>query len=459
MILLIIVLKYGIMRLIIIVLYTGDLYMRKFVLGLAIALAACNIASAKEYITLESPAGNTIVDEKGAWILGPYDNLHVDYMKESNKFVYGSFYENGQKRYVNLSDIAYLPAGYEYEFDYYYARALTDGGFKLVNSNGTYAINDVVHMYSAINDKLILGQKGDYWYLYNKTNGVQIMGNPIKDGWHNIEFYWSKNDKKNLFEIHTADGLIKYVTDEGILLSESEALNLIHTNNYEKSGTGEGNGIGGNEMGDSIFSRAPSTEYVLFTEVNKKGNTLYGMRTSENTIVIPAVYTSIKHLGKKFDYFIASDKNHKYGIIDSLNTTVVPFEFDSYERLSDRSFVLKNYKGVQIFNAYLGILFNHSYDKVDISKPNYVLNKVTTASKGQRKYVIDTNTGYEVFQLPNYDDDITSFYKDLYVYKSDGKYGLMDYEGHIVVEPKFDKVTIDEPLLAAYIKEMESFDK
>ncbi len=51
-------------------------------------------------------------------------------------------------------------------------------------------------------------------------------------------------------------------------------------------------------MGDSIFSRAPSTEYVLFTEVNKKGNTLYGMRTNENTIVIPAVYTSIKHLGK-----------------------------------------------------------------------------------------------------------------------------------------------------------------
>ena len=150
---------------------------------------------------------------------------------------------------------------------------------------------------------------------------------------------------------------------------------------------------------------------------------------------------------------------YKYGIIDSLNTTVVPFEFDSYERLSDRSFVLKNYKGVQIFNAYLGILFNHSYDKVDISKPNYVLNKVTTASKGQRKNVIDTNTGYEVFQLPNYDDDITSFYKDLYVYKSDGKYGLMDYEGHIVVEPKFNKVTIDEPLLAAYIKEMESFDK
>jgi len=108
------------MKLIIIVLCNiMEIYMRKFVLGLAIVLAACNITSAKEYITLESPAGNTIVDEKGAWILGPYDNLHVDYMKGSNTFVYGSFYENGQKRYVNLSNIAYLPVGYEFEFDYF----------------------------------------------------------------------------------------------------------------------------------------------------------------------------------------------------------------------------------------------------------------------------------------------------------------------------------------------------
>ena len=433
--------------------------MKKFILGLAIALAACNITSAKEYITLESPAGNTIVDEKGTWILGPYNNLHVEYIDEyNNKYVYGSFYENGQKRYVNLVELAYLPAGYEYQFDYALAKALTNGGFKLVNSNGTYAINDVVNQYSTINKNLILGKKGDYWYLYNQNNGTQILTNPITNGWDNIEFYWSKNDKKNLFEIHTADGLIKYVTDEGILLSESEALNLIHTNNYEKSTTGEGTGYG-DFSSEKFFSRSPSNEYVLFTEIDKKGNTLYGMRTNENTLVIPAVYTSIKHLGKKFDYFVATDKNRKYGIIDSLNKTVVPFEFDSYERLSDRSFVLKHSKGVQIFNADLGILYNDGYDSIDTSKPNYVLNKVTTATKGQRKYVINTNSGYGLFQLPNYDDDITSFYKDLFVYKSNGKYGLMDYEGHIVIEPKFDKVTIDEPELVEYIKTIESYDK
>lgn len=433
--------------------------MKKFILGLAIALAACNIASAKEYITLESPAGNTIVDEKGSWILGPYDNLHVEYMDGyTNDYVYGSFYENGQKRYVNLVELAYFPAGYEYAFSYNYVKALTGDGFKLVNSNGTYAINDVVNQYSSVNKNLILGQKGDYWYLYNQKNGNQILTNPIKDSWKNIDFLQSNKDQKLLFIIHTFDGYTKYVTDDGVVLTENEANDLINTDDYEKNLTGDGSGSGGYSE-ERLYSRKPSDTYELFTQVDKKGNTLYGMRTNENILIIPAVYTSIKHLGKKFDYFVATDKNHKYGIIDSLNKTVVPFEYDSYERLSDRSFVLKHSKGVQIFNAHLGILYNDGYDSIDTSKPNYVLNKVTTASKGQKKYVIDTNSGYELFQLPNYDDDITSFYNDLYVYKSNGKYGLMDYEGHIVIEPKFDKVTIDEPLLAAYIKEMESFDK
>ena len=86
-------------------------------------------------------------------------------------------------------------------------------------------------------------------------------------------------------------------------------------------------------------------------------------------------------------------------------------------------------------------------------------DKVTTATYDKIKYVIDTNSGYKLFKLPHYDDDITSFYKALFVYKSDSKYGLMDYKGHIVVEPKFDKITIDEPLLAAYIKKIESVDK
>ena len=98
--------------------------MRRIFIALAILLALGNTAEAKNYITLESPAGNTIVDETGKWILGPYKDLHVNYIIDfGENYAYASFYDNGQKRYVNLKNMAYLPAGYEYEFDYNYARA------------------------------------------------------------------------------------------------------------------------------------------------------------------------------------------------------------------------------------------------------------------------------------------------------------------------------------------------
>lgn len=180
------------------------------------------------------------------------------------------------------------------------------------------------------------------------------------------------------------------------------------------------------------------------------------MRMGENEIVIPANYKSIQHLGNEFNYFVVSNENNKYGIIDSLNQTVVAMNYDSYEQLSDRSFILKDSHGSHIFNAQYGILFDEVYDSIDTSKPIYVLNKVTTATYDKTKYVIDTNLGYKLFRLPYFDDDITSYYKDLFVYKSDGKYGLMDYKGRIIIEPKFDKVTINEPELAKYIKRIDS---
>jgi len=90
--------------------------------------------------------------------------------------------------------------------------------------------------------------------------------------------------------------------------------------------------------------------------------------------------------------------------------------------------------------------------QIDISRKNTKLERASF-------FPTINGTGYKLFKLPHYDDDITSFYKALFVYKSKGKYGLMDYNGNIIIEPKFDKVTIDEPELAEYIKEIDSYDK
>lgn len=433
--------------------------MRKFILSFAIALVACNIIAAKEYITLESQTGNTIVDEKGQWILGPYDNLHVEYIKGyNNNYVYGSFYENGQKRYVNLVELAYLPVGYEYEFYYKFAKAFTNGGFKLLNLDGTYAINDVITDYDDLSDTIILGKKGEYWYVYNRVSGNPIIDSPIRSIKESITKYWSRKDKKYLYKLYTIDDYTKYLTENGVLLSVDEAIDLINSNDYIEIRNNDGAG-GDSYSDENFYSRAPSDVYDLFSEVDDKGNTLYGMKTKDNIIVIPPKYKSIKHLGKEFKYFVVTDENNRYGIVDSLDQTIVATNNYSYERLSDRSFILKDSYGNSIFNASSGVFYADVFDCIDTSKPNYVLNKVTTATYDKIKYVIDTNSGYKLFKLPHYDDDITSFYKALFVYKSKGKYGLMDYNGNIIIEPKFDKVTIDEPELAEYIKEIDSYDK
>ena len=232
--------------------------MRKFILSFAIALVACNIIAAKEYITLESQTGNTIVDEKGQWILGPYDNLHVEYIKGyNNNYVYGSFYENGQKRYVNLVELAYLPVGYEYEFYYKFAKAFTNGGFKLLNLDGTYAINDVITDYDDLSDTIILGKKGEYWYVYNRVSGNPIIDSPIRSIKESITKYWSRKDKKYLYKLYTIDDYTKYLTENGVLLSVDEAIDLINSNDYIEIRNNDGAG-GDSYSDENFYSRAPS---------------------------------------------------------------------------------------------------------------------------------------------------------------------------------------------------------
>ena len=253
--------------------------MRRIFVALAILLALGNTAEAKNYITLESPSGNTIVDETGKWILGPYKDLHVNYIIDfGERYAYASFYDNSQKRYINLNTMAYLPSGYDYEFSYEYAKALTKDGFKLVKSDGTYAINDVVSAYYYCSDNLIFGKKGEFWYLYNISTGSLVIDNPITSTWENVNTYYNGSGGVVLLKIETADGYVKYVTNDGIEIDEDTAIHNINTYKYrlmDGTGNGEGNGYGYNGI---RYSREPSTQFIPFSIVDKKGKTLYGIR-------------------------------------------------------------------------------------------------------------------------------------------------------------------------------------
>lgn len=444
---------------IIIVLYERESFMKKIFLTLAILLTLGNTADAKNYITLESPAGNTIVDETGQWILGPYKDLHVNYIIDfGERYAYASFYDNSQKRYINLNTMAYLPSGYDYEFSYEYAKALTKDGFKLVKSDGTYAINDVVSAYYSCSDNLIFGKKGEFWYLYNISTGSLVIDNPITSTWENVNTYYNGSGEVVLLKIETADGYVKYVTNDGIEIDEDTAIHNINIYKYrlmDGTGTGEGNGYSYNGI---RYSREPSTQFIPFSIVDKKGKTLYGIRLSNDNVLIAPKYNYIEPLGDDFKYFIAADKHNKYGIINLVDKVVIPFKFKSFERLSDRSFMLRTAENAYIFNAENGMLVDKAYDTIDTSKPIYMIDKFTVATLENKKYVIDSNDGHIILTLPETIDDITAYYDDLYVVQSGKTYGLMNRYGKILVNPEFDKVTIDEPIFNNYMKYLSEHD-
>lgn len=433
--------------------------MRRIFIALAILLALGNTAEAKNYITLESPSGNTIVDETGKWIIGPYKDLHVNYISDyGENYAYASFYENGQKRYVNLKNMAYLPAGYDYEFSYEYAKALTKGGFKLVKSDGTYAINDVVSAYNYCSDNLIYGKKGEFWYLYNISTGSLVIDNPITSTWENVNEYYNGSGGVVLLKIETADGYVKYVTNDGIEIDEDAAIHNINQYKYElMDGDGTGNGQG-NGYNGIRYSREPSTQFIPFSIVDKKRKTLYGIRLSNGDVLIAPKYNYIEPLGDDFQYFVAADEHNKYGIINLVDQVVIPFKYNSCKRLSDRSFVLKTDKKAYIFNAENGTLVNMAYDTIDTSKPIYMIDKFTIATLENKKYVIDSNDGHIILTLPETIDDITAYYDNLYVVKSGDTYGLMNMYGKILVNPEFNKVTIDEPKFNNYMKYLSERD-
>ena len=76
-------------------------------------------------------------------------------------------------------------------------------------------------------------KKGEFWYLYNISTGSLVINNPITSTWENVNKYYNGSGQVALLKIETADGYIKYVTNDGIEIDEDTATHTINKYNYE----------------------------------------------------------------------------------------------------------------------------------------------------------------------------------------------------------------------------------
>jgi len=184
----------------------------------------------------------------------------------------------------------------------------------------------------------------------------------------------------------------------------------------------------------------------------------YGIFGMDKVAKVDAEYQSIKFAF--LDNFIAK-KDGKFGVINSSGEEVVPFEYSSIEfneeadclfgnksddaniYLIDRNHEVKVVgTNIDVFNGYIRVKVNDEYKFYNLkfeekSNRDAFSNHTLYAAKNDGKYGLVNKDGTLVVQYMY--DDITEQNEYGYVgIMKDGKWGVIDQYGNVVVEPKYE---------------------
>jgi WG containing repeat len=184
---------------------------------------------------------------------------------------------------------------------------------------------------------------------------------------------------------------------------------------------------------------------------------------------VPCVYESLTQFRSRYEFFIVT-RDHKYGIIDADNNSVIPLEYDHIEQgyFTGKPEIIVVRKGTQeglidvatrevigqlddwrikSISLYTMVekggrynllaasgqpVFAQWYDRLD----SYLANKFT-AHLGDKTGIIDGN-GATIIPLEY--DWIQSQVNGLYFVRKNGKYGILDGKGNTLMACSYDSL-------------------
>ncbi len=163
--------------------------------------------------------------------------------------------------------------------------------------------------------------------------------------------------------------------------------------------------------------------------IDNKDGTKYGVIGKNGEQIIEEQYNYIEYLYD--NYFIASNRNSKLGIIDDKNNIKVEIENDSLQKIDGTDVV-----EATIANGNIKILYSKDMTKIcEMSNANIEnKNEYIKISNGEEIKYFDKQ-GKELKNTEVYPNNT------LFAKKIDNKWGFTDKNGNIVVEEKYDKVT------------------
>jgi len=315
--------------------------------------------------------------------------------------------------------------------------------------------------------RYFLVKKDDKYGVVNRI-GKEIL--PIKyDEITQMESLWGPWDHENrgLFRIKLGN---KY----GVCDSLGNVLTEAKYNRLDKyilglSAAYKDEGVGYvNKKGDEVVSvkydlliRAFNGLYIIYK------NDKFGAMDSTGTVIIPPKYESYKMLdgfvNNSYFAYAAFKLNKKWGVITNQGKILIPFEFDNIDILFD-DFILVEKDGLKgVMDNSGRLIMPVEYDTITNKYEIYGNQTISSSMiidqrifKMEDKYFIyGKNNIYGVYNnyfkciLPAKYDNIETYFvcnvkddrvKIIFSVQKNGKCGLADSTGHLILQTKYEMV-------------------
>lgn len=162
------------------------------------------------------------------------------------------------------------------------------------------------------------------------------------------------------------------------------------------------------------------------TNITYKKSNKYGVMTTSGEIKLKPEFDDLKFL---YNNKYIAKKDGKYGVIDLDNNTIVNFDYDNIKYLSDEGFI-----------------------EADKENTTYLMNTdfeikcqgIVSEINSKNKYIkIRVNDEYKYYNFRLEEKNIKDIYpaNTLYLSKQNGKYGFVNKKGIVIVDYIYDDAT------------------
>ncbi len=406
------------------------------VLPLICEESTSNIPFEKSALKYKENGKYGIIDFSGKKITKPiYDDI------ESLKYREGSLIVKKEEKYgvINIKGKTILKAQYDgIKSDEYYTEEndYQESGFIIQNKteegyrygyadkNGKEVLEIKYNEIERITDikenqnaYLLISKNGKYGVVQNKNIIIENVYEEIEYNKTNQIFIVQKNSKQGV------------ISKEGkeVLLAQYDYIlctgNRITTKKGESVEIYNAKGEKQNSRYDNIIDTG-NEEYIITIDENEQ----FGVINKSGQILIENKYQYIEYAFE--NYFIVTQEG-KVGVINTNNEIKIEPTYDTIQRVKDKKILQAIISSTNTIEMY-----NRKIEK-QVSIKEAVLysynNYIKLISNNEMKYLDNNgNTISNKELLPN---------NKLFAYNKDGKWGFIDRNDNIVLQPKYDIVT------------------